>query len=255
MQVLPKISIVMPSYNQAEFIDEAIKSILSQSYSNYELVIVDGLSTDGTIEILQKYRGHEKIKQIIIEKDNGQVDALIKGFNLCAGDIFAWLNSDDIYLPNALQKVANTFAENEIDVLNGEVNFIDKNSAVIGRFKRKKAQNKKWYNYPQMIAQQGTFFSEKIYKQIGGLNKDYAHCMDYDLFFRFAINNAKFYFIDEILAEFRLHDNSKTVSLPYKMWKEEFKIFYRLSKGKIFSLFYYWKLRGILSTIIRGNAL
>ena len=249
-----KISIVMPSYNQANFIEETINSILCQSYPNFELIIVDGNSTDGTVSILERYRGHEKIKKIIIESDEGQVDALVKGFALCNGDIFAWLNSDDIYMPGALEKVAGVFSNNAIDVLNGEVNYIDKYSRVTGRWKRKKVKNSDWYHYPQMIAQPGTFYTAAIFKKAGGINKQFAHCMDYDLFFRFAINGAKFYFIDDVVAGFRLHENSKTVSLPYKMWKEEFTIFYRLSKGKIFSWFYYWKLRGILATLFKRNS-
>ena len=107
----PKISIVMPSYNQVQFIERSILSILNQDYSNTELIIIDGGSEDGTIEIIKKYE--DKITLWISEKDQGQSDALNKGFKHCTGEIYGWLNSDDIYLPNAFKNAVSVLKKNE----------------------------------------------------------------------------------------------------------------------------------------------
>ena len=104
--VSPKISIVMPSYNQAQFIEWSILSILNQDYSNTEFIIIDGGSTDGTIDLIKKYE--REITLWISEKDQGQSDALNKGFKYCTGEIYGWLNSDDIYLPDAFKNAAST---------------------------------------------------------------------------------------------------------------------------------------------------
>lgn len=251
-----KISVVMPSYNQAAFIDEAIQSILCQSYKKFELIIVDGLSTDGTVEKLRKYEGNEQVVKIIIEKDKGQTDALHKGFQYCSGDIYTWLNSDDVFVENAFQHVVNEFTKYpEISVLNGELNVINEQSRWIARWPRRKISNKQWLHYPQTIGQPSTFFTSEIFWKVGAINPAYNYAMDYDLFFRFALANAKFHYIDDALADFRVHDQSKTMALPYKFWKEEIKVFYKLSSKKIISGFYYWKFRGILSTIVKKHIL
>jgi glycosyltransferase involved in cell wall biosynthesis len=251
-----KISIVMPSYNQATFIEESIESILSQSYRNFELIIVDGLSTDGTIEILKRYEGNKHIKKIIVEKDKGQTDALDKGFKYCSGDIFTWLNSDDTYAANAFQHVVDTFTSDpSIDIVNGELNVINETSGIISRWPRRKISNTAWMHYPQTIGQPSTFFTARLFKQVGGINPNYNFAMDYDLFFRFALSNARFFFSNETLANFRVHSQSKTMALPYKFWKEEIKVFYTLSNKKLLSGFYYWKFRGILGTIVREKVL
>ncbi|HVG14154.1 MAG TPA: glycosyltransferase family 2 protein [Chitinophagaceae bacterium] len=247
-----KLSIVMPSYNQANYIEEAIQSILNQSYRNFELIIVDGLSGDGAADIIRKYEGHPNVAKVIIEKDKGQTDALHKGFQYCKGDILAWLNSDDQFEDNAFQTVVNEFSRDpSIDVLNGELAVVNDQSKKIAVWPRKKITNKQWMHYPQTIGQPSTFFSAKIFRQVGGINKEHHYAMDYDLFFRFALAGAKFHYIDEYLAKFRVHDQSKTMSLPFKFWKEEFRVFYKLSNKKLFSGFYYWKLRGILSLVLK----
>ena len=115
----PKISIVMPSYNQAEFIEKSILSVLNQDYKNFELIIIDGGSNDGTIEIIKKYQDY--ISFWVSEKDKGQSDALNKGFKLSSGEIYGWLNSDDIYLPNAFHNLMLAFKNN----LNKKIVFGD----------------------------------------------------------------------------------------------------------------------------------
>lgn len=251
-QKQPKISIVMPSFNQAHFIEEAIESVLQQDYPNFELIVVDGLSTDGTIEKLKQYEGHPQIAKIIIEKDKGQSDALAKGFKLCTGQILAWLNSDDVYAPGAFQHIASLFEQHQdCHVINGELNVIDEKSEWVSLWPRRTIKEHQWMHFPQPIGQPSTFFTSEIYRKVGGVNAVLRYAMDYDLFFRFVLAGANFHYTNNVLANFRVHDSSKTMSLPYKFWKEEIQVFYRLSNRKIVSGFYYWKFRGILGLLVR----
>jgi glycosyltransferase involved in cell wall biosynthesis len=251
-----KISVVMPTFNQASFIEEAVESILNQSYTNFELIIMDGKSTDDTMKKLEKYQGHPNVSRIISQKDKGQADALSQGFTFCTGEIYAWLNSDDVYAKDIFQEVADLFTQfPETDVLNGELNVINEQSEWIALWPRRKMTNRQWLHYPQTIGQPSTFFSSRIYHKVGGVNAAYQYAMDYDLFLRFALADAVFRYSDNAYANFRAHGQSKTMSLPYKFWREEIKVFYEQSNKKWFSGFYYWKFRGILSTIIKGKLL
>ena len=127
---LPKISIVMPSYNQVEFIERSILSVLNQNYPNIELIIIDGGSTDATIDIIKKYE--KSIAFWVSEKDQGQSDALNKGFKRCTGEIYGWLNSDDVYLPNVFKSVSLAFKKNQNKkIIFGDWLSIDKNDDVI----------------------------------------------------------------------------------------------------------------------------
>lgn len=252
----PKISVVMPSYNQANYLEEAIESVLNQPYENVELIIVDGLSTDGSVDIIHKYKKRANVKAIV-EKDNGQADALQKGFLLCSGEIYAWLNSDDVYAPDAFRRVVETFEQHpQAEVVNGELHVINEHSAFVAVWPRKKVPAKQWVHHPQPIGQPSTFFRATLYKKVGGVNSMYRYAMDYDLFFRFALAKARFHYIDDCLALFRVHSQSKTMfSLPYKFWREDIAIYYKLTKGRLWSGFYYWKFRGMLSAIVKQKIL
>ena len=130
MSKLPKISIVTPSLNQAKFLEKTIQSVLAQNYSDLEYIIIDGGSTDGSVEIIKKYQ--DKIAYWVSEKDRGQSHGINKGFALATGDIFAWLNSDDTYMPGALHTVAEYFSkDSDLDFLYGDVNLINEKSIIL----------------------------------------------------------------------------------------------------------------------------
>lgn len=251
----PKISIVTPSYNQGAYIEKTIKSIISQDYDNLEYIIVDGQSSDNTLKILKKYNRHPRIKKIIIEKDNGQIDALIKGFKLCTGKILGWINSDDLLAPRALASIGKHFnACPNTDVLVGKLELINSRGEHLKIQKRKEMQKKDWLRTTMLIQQPCTFFTSKAYHAVGGLDSTLEYSMDYDLFIKLALRNSRFFFTDQILASFRLHDTSKTVALPWKQLKESTRVFRRYNRNPL-APFYYCQVKGVVIWLIKHRLL
>ena len=209
----PKISIVMPSYNQVQFIERSILSILNQDYPNTELIIVDGGSKDGTVDVIQKYK--DAITLWISEKDQGQSDALNKGFKHCTGEIYGWLNSDDIYLPNAF-KVAIEALEKNVDkkIVFGDwlsLNKVDK----VFDYNHAFDFNLNHFKYESFhLSAQSMFWRADVYKRFLGFDNRLYNTMDYQMILEFGINegNNSFLRIPHILGGFRVYDGQKTVS-------------------------------------------
>lgn len=206
---LPRISIITPSFNQGQYIEDTIISVLNQGYPNLEYIIVDGGSTDQTIEIINKYK--DRIKHWVSEKDSGQSEAINKGLLLASGDIVSWLCSDDLYLPGTLHKVAEIFAKNKNSImLHGKSVLFDEN----GREEIKGADSKDLFlRYFSIIPfpQPSSFFRKKLIDEQGLLREDLHFAMDYDLLIRAALN-YEISPVDDILSKYRLHVNSKTMS-------------------------------------------
>ena len=219
---MPKISIITPSYNQGDYIEETIRSVLLQNYGNLEYIIVDGGSTDQTPEILEYYR--PCLTHLIQEPDTGQADAISKGLKHAGGTVFNWLNSDDTYRPETLNLVGTKFKNPSTQVLLGRSRifgndrdrispgtdiYIDNLEKTIGRAR---------------IDQPETFFKLDRIKEIGGINTKLHYLMDRELWIRYlltyGLDGAKK--IDDVLANFRLHPNSKTVSQQKGFESENF---------------------------------
>jgi len=212
-----KISIITPSYNQGIFIEKTIKSVLNQDYSDFEYLIYDGGSTDKTTEVLQEYSSK---LYWISEKDNGQAHAVNKGIMKSSGDIIGWLNSDDIYYPGTLEKVADFFkAHPNIDILYGNACHIDR-------------EDKPFEDYPTQqwsieqlketcfICQPTVFFRKNIFKKYGLLREDLNYCMDYEYWLRLSKENVQFGFIPEKLAGSRMYQDNKTLGARIKVHAE-----------------------------------
>lgn len=218
-----KISIITPTFNQGKYLEETICSVLNQNYPNLEFIVVDGKSSDNTHEIVQKYRSH--IHHFVSGKDNGQSEAINKGLQLATGDVVAWLNGDDLYLPDALQLVNQTFLENpDAEIVLGDViNFMEN--------EKKEHYHKNVfepYDFLSRVSihQPGIFWKRKLHLKAGWLDESLYYLMDYDLWMRFFFN-FKHIKINFPLAKFRIHSAAKTFSNPQGLYLEYRKIFSR----------------------------
>jgi glycosyltransferase involved in cell wall biosynthesis len=239
----PKISVITPSYNQAQFLEETILSILSQGYPNLEYIIIDGGSTDNSVDIIKKYE--KSIHYWVSEKDNGQSEAINKGFKRATGDIVCWINSDDILLPDSLYKVGTYFNNNpDTDLLNGYVLIIDKFSKIICNFFMLRPN--KWYAKRGVyyIAQQSMFWKRSVFDKIGYIKEDFHALMDKEFLIRVFEKGLKVGYMKKILGAIRKHEMTKT-SIAGEIWSDdEIKLFnqYKNSYGQrpklIFKLIY-----------------
>jgi len=232
----PKISIVTPSYNQGKFLERTILSILNQNYPNLEYIIMDGGSNDNSVEIIRKYKKYITYWQS--KKDSGQAAAIREGFAKSTGDLMAWLNSDDIYLPEVLFKVAKIFKKHpEIDFVFGNIYFINSNDDILEEIRLTKFYFSTLIYEGGNLQQPATFWTRRIYNQAGGIDPNYQFCMDFDFFCRVAEKDAKFFFIREPLAGFRIHKKAKSTLISYTGDLEHQKILKRYIPPK-FNKFY-----------------
>lgn len=211
-----KISIVVPSYNQSKFIGRTIDSVLDQKYKEVEVIVVDGGSRDGTVEILKKYG--DKIKWIS-EKDKGQTEAINKGMKMATGTIMAYLNSDDTYEPDALDKVAEYFDKNpKVMIVYGKGRHIDENDKYINDYPTEKV-NRNILRTKCPICQPTVFWRRELWEKIGDFDEKLNYAMDYQYWLR-VVEKYDFYFIGEYLANTRLHEETKTLSQKEKVAEE-----------------------------------
>jgi glycosyltransferase involved in cell wall biosynthesis len=231
---LPKISIVTPSYNQASFLEETIRSITSQGYPNLEYIVMDGGSTDGSSEIIRKYQ--EEIAFWQSERDAGQSDALCQGFQRANGEVLAYLNSDDTLEPGTLKIVGEYMASHpEVDLVYGDMNLID--AAGIYLYTAHPLLDLRILVYENpFIPQQAMFWRRALYVRVGGVNPTLRFAMDYDLALKFLLGGARVAKIRKVLANFRVHAAAKSSTIRDVMQSERSEILSRLyptDEGKL----------------------
>lgn len=200
----PLISIVTPSYNSVKYIEDCILSVLNQNYPSFEHIIVDGGSTDGTIEVLKKY-SHLKW---ISEPDKGMTNALNKSFLMTNGSIIGWLNSDDYYDRNVFQEVISQFRNTHFDVIYANFTFIDEQKSFVKKFNSVKPDMNILLYYGCYIPSTTTFFSKRIFNEQNYLDEDYKVCMDKEFFTRLMKLNYKFKHVNKNFAFFRLRTDN-----------------------------------------------
>jgi glycosyltransferase involved in cell wall biosynthesis len=255
----PKISIIMPSYNQGIFIEKSILSILNQDYPNLELIIIDGGSIDNTIEIIKKYE--DRIAYWASNKDNGQSDALNIGFSHAKGEIFGWLNSDDLYMPETFKLVVEAYDKNkELEIIYGDWLSIDENDKVID-LNHAFDFNVDHFKYESFhINAQSMFWKKKVHDNFSGFNLDLIYTMDYQMILEFGlfVNKKSYKRVNYPLGAFRRHKKQKTQGFTVKMLNEHIQISkrynfedkYRIS-GKVKRFFF--RVRRFIWYLKRGG--
>lgn len=210
------VTVITPSYNQGKYIKRTIESVLSQEIENLEYIVMDGGSTDETVDILKSY-GDRIIWRS--EKDRGQTDALNKGIRMASGDIIGWLNSDDIYYPDAVDKVTAVFEKHpEINVVYGNANHIKEDDSIIEEYYTED------FDYERLkdvcfICQPSLFFRRKLVDKYGYPDDQLQYCMDYDYWLRLG-KGERFYRLNELIAGSRLYDDNKTLGARRKVHEE-----------------------------------
>lgn len=245
----PLVTIITPSFNQAPYLEDTILSVLTQDYPNIEYFIVDGGSTDGSLEIIKKYAN--QISGWVSEPDKGQTDAINKGFSMANGEVLAWINSDDTYYPHAVKEAVDFLRSHpEVGLVYGDTNFIDSNGRIIGRFNAQQTSYRRLRRGGVYIPQQSSFFLADIWKEVGPLDPDFYFAMDYDLWVRIA-KEREIAYVPKLWANFRLHDDAKSIADDIRCWPEMLEV-HRRDGGSLFSLIYVrYIIRKLLGPIVR----
>ncbi|KAF2333124.1 glycosyltransferase family 2 protein [Flavobacterium daemonense] len=233
----PKITIVTPSYNQGQYLEDTILSVLGQRYPNLEYLIYDAASTDNSVEIIKKYE--KELTYWISEKDKGQADAINKGFTRATGDILMWLNSDDILMPNVLHFIAEQYIKKGDGIYFGNcIHFKENTNGVL--FARGSDESNFFNNIPleltDTIIQPASFWSKKVWMHNGILADDFHFGFDWEWFLRAKKNDIPFYFVNKSIAMYRFHEEHKSGSGGRKRQEELLKI-YKIYSSKYAQLF------------------
>lgn len=244
------VSVVTPSYNHAEFIGAALDSILSQEGVEVEAIVIDGGSTDGTRDILERYS--PRLAWWVSEKDHGQTDAINKGFARARGDVLAWLNSDDTYQPGALREAAQALRElPQAQMVYGDARYIDGKGRVIGRFPAAQTDYARLMRGFVHIPQQAAFWRASAWRQAGPLDPSFYFAMDYDLWVRLAKIGPLVYLPGRWWANFRLHADAKTILADDRCWPEMLRVHRREGGGRLAPITLKYWLRRLAAPYIR----
>jgi glycosyltransferase involved in cell wall biosynthesis len=210
MTDLPKISVVVPSYNQGQFLGETLKSVANQHYLNLELIVMDGGSTDNSVDIIRKYE--DLITYWVSEPDKGQTDALIRGFERATGDIYAWLNTDDVWSDRTLKDAANYFQTHpQTDAVFGDCLWIDEGGRFLARRKELPFIRFMFLYCANNVISPSMFWRSEIYKRVGGLDPSFDMAMDGDLWIRFHDAGARIDHVNQVWSSMRYHNGCKTM--------------------------------------------
>jgi len=219
----PKISIITPSFNQGKFLEATILSVLEQNYPNLEYMVIDGGSTDQSVDIIKKYQKH--LTFWVSEKDRGQTHAINKGFQRASGELINWLNSDDLLEAGALKRLVHEYLQHpDADVYFGDYRAIDAQDRLLYARKSAPYQPSALFWGRQLSSQPAVFFRRSLLLDYGYLNENQQFCMDTEFWIRLAQSGASFRQIKHSLGITRAHGDAKTTRLQQVLHKEHKQI-------------------------------
>ncbi|GAB4502530.1 MAG: glycosyltransferase family 2 protein [Anaerolineales bacterium] len=247
----PLVSVITPSYNQARYLEQTIRSVLAQDYPRLEYFIMDGGSTDSSVEIIRRYE--QRLAGWVSEKDEGQADAINKGFRRATGEIIAWLNSDDIYQPGAIQKAVETFQKHpETGLIYGDVLSIDENSRPFNLQTFQPYALKDLMSF-RIISQPAVFMRRAALQRAGFLDASYQLLLDHHLWLRMA-RQAEPLYLPQTLAAARYHAEAKNLARTADFGREAFRLLEWMRADPQFSALFAQNRRRILAGAHRLNA-
>lgn len=229
---LPLVSVITPSFNQAQYLEQTLLSVLEQDYPHLEYFVMDGGSTDGSVEIIQKHAS--RLAGWVSEKDKGQADAVNKGFSQATGEIVGWLNSDDLYYPGAISSAVKAFQEHpDASIVFSDVNSIDSQGKAFNRmsFGDWKLKDLMCFN---IISQPGVFMRRAVLEEAGYLGLDYHYLLDVELWLRMAAIAEPYYVPNVVWSAARMHENAKNRAQALRFGPEAFRIAKWLCEDKRF---------------------
>jgi|WetSurMetagenome_2_1015567.scaffolds.fasta_scaffold13826_3 glycosyltransferase involved in cell wall biosynthesis len=217
----PGISIITPSYNQGQYIEETIRSLLLQNYPNLECIVIDGGSSDTTLQILNKY---DRFIKWVSEPDEGQTDAINKGLKMASGEIIAYLNSDDLYEPGTFRTIAQAFVEcDDIAMIYGNIIHIDEYSRFIEYHETGDLDLARYMSGAFYLPQPSVFFRKCVLRTLGLFDKELHLAMDFDYWLRIILTFKTMY-IPQPLAKARIYPQAKSIALDYRYIEERIYI-------------------------------
>ena len=220
------VSIITPSFNQGDYLAETMRSVLEQDYANIEYIVMDGGSTDNSVEVIQSFA--DRLAYWRSEPDKGQTDAINQGFARAHGQLLAWINSDDTYTPGAIKQAVQYLHEHpEVGMVYSDLNFVDERSRVIGKFPAAQTDLAHLRRGFVHVPQPATFFRAGLWQQVGPLDPSFFFAMDYDLWVRIASISTLKYLPGVVWANFRLHEGAKSVDADARCWPEMLRVHYR----------------------------
>ena len=252
MSELPSISIIVPNFNGGATLEATLLSLIEQRYPNLEILVVDGASTDNSVEVIRRYEN--QIAWWVSEKDRGQSHAINKGFARCTGDVVNWLCSDDVLLPGALHAVAKAFTEEpRPDVVAGACRFCYRNEPERDRLDQPAQWRLELMPCTNPLPQPGCFYRRSLLDRVPVLDESLHYAMDFDLWNYFRQRGAKWKFIPDVLSVMYFTDENKTSSGAVKITKEFEAIYKRYVHERIPLTFWHRLFRYPLERVRRRH--
>lgn len=246
---LPRITVVTPSFNQAQFLERTIRSVLLQDYPNLEYLVVDGGSSDGSVEIIEKYSPW--LSWWVSERDRGQVDAINKGLRRATGDWIAWQNSDDVFYQGAFFSVAKA-AQRDCSrgLVVGNINLIDEQDRVISDLRYVRPTYNSMLAEGMVMTNQAAFWRRELHSELGWLDESYTCAFDFDWFLRILQHSSALH-VDQVLGALRIHRDTKTTKMMQRCIEEHAQI----ADGRRLTMLktQLYRMRRLMLLLMRGH--